>query len=198
MKPISFLLGLALLLAAGGCVLSEQPLSAVKDARPDPQLVGQWQMHDKSPTGKNPAKTGPDDGPVKVSFDERGIGHGAVVKDGVVGPESARFFITRTGHHAFLNVQDPASHSQNYRFYKYRVSDDGKSVQLWSLRPDPFDAAIKAGQLKGKLDFEPQGDPSTKGSHTLLQDPSEKILRFIESKPDQEIFEDSMSFEKIN
>ena len=188
------------LLVLGGCVMSERPLSAMQEARPDTRLVGRW--HEKDGTApKAGTKREPHDVvALEVSFDPRGLGQAvAVQRDGTVQPEPTRFFVTRTARNAFLNVQyhDNGSHLL-YRFYKYRVAKNGRSVQLWSLRADPFDAAIKAGALRGKLDAEDRGDGHDGGLiYTRLQDSSERILHFLESKPEKEIFEESITVEKV-
>ena len=192
------LLWLALLLLASGCVRSEQPLSDAKDARADLRLAGQWRARDKPQTGVRIDEATPKDRLLKVSFDEHGVGHAEFLEEGVAKPGNIQFFVTRTSRQAFLNVQEPGLSPPLYHLFKYQVSDGGRSVQLWSLRTAFFEAAIKENRLKGKISVDPPGDdPGSGGTYTLLQDASDKVLRVIELKPEQEMFTDLLSLEKV-
>lgn len=199
-RHLFLFLGLALTLLAGGCVVSEQPLSAIGEAKPDTRLTGRWRNTDRDADEKKPEMDGKKEPEIaQISFDEHGVGHAQEVdQDGKVGMEFLRFFITRSEKNTYLNIQDPSTNSSGYFFYKYRVSDDGKVLQLWSVRDEVLTDAVKTGQLKGKLDVHPPGKTSSLESYTLLQDSSDKLLSFIESKPEKTMLDKPMTLGKVN
>lgn len=193
--------GLALLML-GGCVRSEQPLSAMKDARPDERLVGQWRSHDPaSSAAKRNRRAAPAED-VRISFDAQGVGHVfPVLKNAHTGPEQTRFFVTRTAKNTFLNVENPEPDSRPlYEFYKYRVSQNQRTLHLWSLQAERFEAAVKAGQILGKLNVAGsprKGNGNSIGNYTLLQGSPEQILSFIELQPAEKVFTKFIDLERV-
>ena len=198
-RYLCLFIGLVLTLFAGGCVVSEQPLSTISEAKPDPRLTGQWHKVEGD-AGEKKAEINDKEKPeiAQISFDGHGVGHAQnVEKDGKLGLEILRFFVTRTERNTFLNIQDPSGDFSGYYFFKYQVSEDGKELKLWSVHDFVLVDAVKAGQLKGKLDVHPPGKNSSLDKYTLLQDSPDKILSFIEAKTESAIYDRPMTLEKV-
>ena len=183
--PCLLFSGIVLLL--NGCVLSEQPLSAAREATPDLRLVGTWHG-DKEADAKN-------DG--RISFDAQGrgqllskAGNGDWKPDGGV----TSFFVTRTEKAAYINASVPDDDKKptgaaHYEFFRYTVSDDQKTLHLWAARLPTFQQAVRKAKLKGRLD-NPKETGKPEENSVVLEDSSEAILRFIEASPPEEVFTD--------
>lgn len=174
------------LLLIGGCVLSEQPLSAIQDAQPDLRLVGTW--HEESETESKQD--------IRVSYDPQGLGH-LSKKTGSnpspSKPNDVTFFVTKTDKASYLNVLILDGDKQNekgkhYQFYKYTVSEDQKILHLWTTKIPTFQKAVRESKLKGQLESADGSNPEQQS--VVLQDSSEAILRFLETLPPEEAFTD--------
>ncbi len=193
----------ALLLLSGCFVTTEQPLSDPNHAQPDPALVGTWRS-----TLKERDQT-----PARIRFDERGQGHFEEKAGGghwktVRGEE--RFFVTRTANDTYFNVAvtDPAHPKKNrkksvYQFLKYRVSDDGKKLTIWTAKSLGFRQAVVAGKLQGYIDKSENatrkaGRRDDSLDDVALRDSPAAILRFIESRPTAELFDEANVLQRID
>ena len=184
------LLPSVVMLTWGGCVTSDQPLSAIKESKPDLRLVGRWHT-DSDELGTSGGK-GQD---VRLTFDEHGQGCMAIQQaDGSWNPDSSlpNFFVTRTPQASYLNLYDSpgkkepdaASDHGKFLFIKYRISDDQKTLTYWTSNTKFFQQAVAAGKIKGKIK-----DATGKlNDDVLLLDSSEALLHFVESSPETEVY----------
>ena len=186
-------------LLAAGCVDSEQPLSARANAKADPHLVGTWHLENVDKPA-DPA----DKSAGRITFDEHGIGRMEDIgaEEGKPKDEPMEFFVTRTEKFSFLNVlvsnKPTPAHPAPYKTYmllKYVVSPDGKSVELQALRVETLEPLINAGKLKGYIN---KDDDHSMRHGVTLQDSAENILKFIDSNPDEEVFEKFGTLRKLD
>jgi hypothetical protein len=160
-------------------VQSDRPLSAPRDTERDLRLEGLWSVKDEKQT--------------RYFYVAYGQGaYGSILafgkeKDGL-DAESFDFFVTRTPNRNYLNVIDRGNikardarqqTKQMYLFAEYHFSW-ASSLVLSQFKSQPFEQAIKNGILHGKLE--------ALGGVTILQTPSERILSFVETSKQDEIF----------
>ena len=196
---LAFLGTLALL--SDGCLYLEQPLSARADAKPDPRLVGTWRVDGPNKTtGK---ATLPDQKPsiCCVTFDEHGIGHLQIIDQHPELKGSLGFFVTHTAKASYINALtfgDPGQpgEAKQYLFFKYSVSEDGRTLHLWMFKIPPFQRALQEGKLKGQFT---KGDGHKAEVDTVvLQDSPEATLNFLDSLPDEKSFADEIIGTKVD
>jgi hypothetical protein len=185
----------AILLLLAGCasVESEKPLSSPKLAFRDPRLEGLWRPEGKGASGylyiAYRAKSGI--GSV-MSIDQDG-------GDGI-GTSQYDFFVTRSGKRNYVNLSHGTSRGEgeihadrsgHYLFVEYRFSWRGQLIYS-IMNPNLFTKAVESGQLKGKVTYD-----ENKNSDTLLKDSPERILKFIESCKQADIFVEPSTCDKI-
>ena len=178
------------MLTCGGCVTSDQPLSAIKEAKPDLRLVGHWHT-DSDELGTSGGK-GQD---ARITFDEHGQGCMAIQQaDGSWNPGSnfPNFFVTRTAKASYLNLYNPlhkkepdaAPEHGKYLLIKYRLSDDQKTLTYWTLNTKFFQQAVADGKLKGRI----KDKHGKVQDDVVLLDSSEAMLHFIELSLEADIY----------
>jgi hypothetical protein len=187
-------MGVALCLLLSSCdVTSESPLSSPASAKPDQALLGDWFAKKDQDTYHFTAAKG---GWMHVVIKHKASD--TKNKSGMLNrsPDEYDFFPTVIGKNSFLNIRmkgsdDEGNPKKFYILVRYSISTDHR-LHHWMMSQDVVARTVRSGKLKGAVhqDKDPMmvGNPPHPDVDVDLQEPSGKLVSFIESTNIDELF----------
>lgn len=155
------------------------PLSNLREAKPDNRLPGKWISKDEKYNGAYIRF----DGSANLETNISAFG-------GETQEQYPAFtmYTTKIGKHTYMNL-NPADEDRDKGYLIVRYAIEGNQLTVWILDPDKVKAAIAQGKLKGT---------SAPGfGTTTVSDTSKNIAAYLESDADGELFQHAWRFEKV-
>ncbi|MBO0698644.1 MAG: hypothetical protein J2P46_09635 [Zavarzinella sp.] len=184
--------GLVLALAcAGGCVLSDVPLSDPAPSEADKALYGRWRAETNDgprtlefapPTADTPKARGLGDERVMVLTSQAHL-------NGQAWGSTARAFVTEVNGTTFLNLYE--EHPGAYGFLRYRL--DGDTLDVWQIDTNAMAEGLRRGELfHGEVTYDRGSVTEVRIRRGLRDDgPSrDKLRAFLTGKHAAAVFPD--------
>jgi hypothetical protein len=186
MKKLPLLFTLALLLNLAGCLpVSQNPLSSIENATPDPRLPGVW--YGKSSEDEIFLHFVSGDSAemqvVEVDHEKKGAAHTTLYT----------LIPSTIGDQRYLSIRE--GKDKPYYLAHYQVANG--TLKIWLMSDKILAKAVKAGKLKGTFSEKKQGDGSVDRDITIT-DTSEHLAAFVKKSEPEKLFDQKFgTFKKV-
>lgn len=159
------------------CVASfRNPLSDLREAKPDERLLGKWVTRDEGRAEY-------------VQFDSGLNGEISVSAFGAEeGKPVFKAFTAKLADSHFMTLISTEEGDDGYAIVKYEIKND--TLTVWMLDEEKVKAVVRQGKLSGKVEDGAFGD-------VIVSASSEKLAAFFKSSDSKQLFTLFGSFEKV-